>query len=166
MAFLPHPIYPIPNLTPRQRQSTGRGWEGGHWVWTVSCCPLVGPEGGKERELDRKERVGEREGTGKGREKGLKAKEGRGGWGWGGHRRWSKLKRGLHVGISAPGQRSFPPHGPCSHLTCTPVTESSIWLSVTRTFTQLQELQPRQEFLNPLGVLLGWSRCFLLRGPL
>ena len=58
MAFLPHPIYPIPNLTPRQRQSTGRGWEGGHWVWTMSCCPLVGPEVGRERELDRKETVG------------------------------------------------------------------------------------------------------------
>ena len=64
----------------------------------------MGPERGKERELDRKERVGEREGTGKGREKGLKAKKGRGGWGGGGHRRWSKLKRrGLRVGISALG---------------------------------------------------------------
>ena len=70
----------------------------------------MGPERGKERELDRKERVGEREGTGKGREKGLKAKKGRGGWGGGGHRRWSKLKRrGLHVGISALGS-ALPHH--------------------------------------------------------
>ena len=39
------------------------------------------------------------------------AKEGRGDWGGGAHRRWSKLKRrGLHVGISAPGQRSFQHH--------------------------------------------------------
>lgn len=36
----------------------------------MSCCPLVGPEGGKERELDREEKEGAEGGR---REKGLKA---------------------------------------------------------------------------------------------